>query len=70
MSKTIKINIDDITPNWISQLKDEHAHATLEIKIHGTDTSATNQSMNESEFWSIINLLDWEKGENEEEIMV
>lgn len=60
MPTTIKINIQDLTPKWLANLKKTYQKADLEIKVVET----TEQSaFNEASFWSIIGLLDWSKEE-------
>jgi len=66
MPTTIKVNVQDITPSWVNQLRDAHADAMLEIKVH--DKGKLDQ-ISENNFWDIIDLLDWSKGNDNNAII-
>lgn len=63
---TIKVNIQDITPNWIAKFQEKYQNATVEIKVHEPQET---KSMTEENFWSIINQLDWTKGYDTDAIL-
>lgn len=62
MSVLIKININELNPQFVEELQAKYGDANLEIKITETDCS-------EDEFWKIIALLDWSKKEDDEAIV-
>lgn len=66
MTKTIKVKVEDLTADWVRQLQQAHQNATLEISVHEAESSA---QMTEDTFWSIIDLLDWKRGDDTEAIM-
>lgn len=60
MPTTIKINIQDLTPKWLADLKKIYQKADLEIKVM---EKVETETFTEADFWSIIALLDWSKEE-------
>lgn len=66
MLTKLQISIEDLNPEWIRKLKERYNNARLEIIVH---EDGEVKAMSESQFWSIIETLDWSKGENDEAIL-
>ena len=66
MTKKIKIHINDLTEEWVTKLKEEYENATLAIEVYG---EKDQKVMNEEAFWTIIDMLDWEKGTDKQAIL-
>ena len=62
----LTVDIKDMTPAWLDKIKQIYKEGTLEIRIHEV---AGVEKMSEEEFWSIIALLDWGKGEEDDAIL-
>lgn len=59
MTKLI-IDIKDLSPLWLEEMKQRYKNAQVEIIVHEAELV---QNMTEEQFWRIIDLLDWSKGE-------
>ncbi len=60
MTAILKVNIEDLTTDWLKQFKINHSDAEIEIHIR----SKIPPLLGEEEFWEIINQLNWEKDNN------
>jgi hypothetical protein len=60
MTAILKVNIEDLTADWLKQFKANHSDAEIEIHIR----KKTPSFLNEEEFWEIINQLNWEADNN------
>ncbi|MEI6409759.1 MAG: DUF4240 domain-containing protein [Bacteroidota bacterium] len=67
MTTILTVNIDDIDSKFVETLKRDFAHAEAEIRVEGQ--SALHEDFTESDFWNIINLLDWKQEEDDEKII-
>lgn len=64
MTATYRLKINELDTNFVHRLQDEHQNAELEIKIISEDAA-----LDETAFWEIIDLLDWNKGTDNEAII-
>lgn len=64
MTATYRLKIKELDSDFVHRLQDEHPTAELEIKVISDD-----KSLDESAFWKIIGLLDWNKGTDNEAII-
>lgn len=62
MTAKIKINVADLTPQFIKEIKEKYGNRQLEINV--TPPNKLDH-LSEPLFWEIINELDWsKKGDN------
>lgn len=66
MTKKLIVNLKDINQEWLDKLKEQHGNAILEIIVSSTHDS---EVFEEALFWQIIDMLDWSKGTNTNEII-
>ncbi|MEO0338803.1 MAG: DUF4240 domain-containing protein [Bacteroidota bacterium] len=59
---TIKISVNDLDEKLIEDIKERYGGAELSIVIN---QQSDYQSLTEEEFWSLIELLDWNQSDNE-----
>jgi Protein of unknown function (DUF4240) len=59
---TLKINIHELNPSLIRDLKLRFHNAAMEITIF--DNEKVVETMNEARFWEIIALFDWTQSGN------
>jgi hypothetical protein len=67
MTAVVKINIDELDNNFVEHLKREFAHASLEIRVH--DQEDTASAFAESDFWNLIELMDWSEEEDDAKVV-
>lgn len=60
MTAVLKIKIEELTLDWLEQLKSDYDGAEIELHIKEEQAPV----LSEEEFWSIISLLDWEAEDN------
>ena len=63
MQASIKIRVHKLSPAFIKDMQEKYGDAELEIIIN---RQPDFQPLKEEEFWKIIDLLDWEKENNQE----
>ncbi len=63
MPDIIKLKVEDITLDWVKELKSKYPDFDLEIRLLPSEGKAP---FTEEEFWKIIDLLDW-SGENSDQ---
>lgn len=56
MKAVLKIKVEELTEDWLAQLKTNYADAVLEVRVHELPNAAEDEDF----FWEIINLLDWD----------
>lgn len=61
MINVINVNVDDIDTKFVEDLKNEYAHATVEIIIQNQETP---DRFSELDFWDIVNKLNWEANDD------
>ena len=62
MTAKIKINIADLTPQFIQEIKEKYGNRELEINVNPPNKL---DHLKEPLFWEIISTLDWtKKGDN------
>lgn len=61
MTAILKIKVEDLTPQFLEQVKRDYPNQELEIRI---GEAAQPDLLEEDQFWEIISLLDWTKEEN------
>ena len=66
MFDTIRISIDNLDQHFIENLKEQFPHSSLEIKV---DENKVNESLTQEQFWEVIGLLDWSKGDDNEAVI-
>ena len=62
-SAAFKIQLNQLSPAFIQEMKEKYGEAELEIKINRKPDFIR---LKEAEFWAIIDLLDWEKEADKE----
>ena len=62
-SAAFKIQLNQLSPAFIQEMKEKYGEAELEIKVNRKPDFIR---LKEAEFWAIIDLLDWEKEADEE----
>lgn len=67
MQTVVSINIDEIDANFIENLKRDFAHADIEIRLE--ERPGQTCLFSESDFWNVINLLDWRKEDDDEKVV-
>jgi hypothetical protein len=67
MTRILNINMDEIDDRLVATLKQDYAHASVEIRVQEVPDSASVWT--EDDFWKSIELLDWSK-EEEDELVV
>lgn len=60
-SSAFKIQINQLSPAFIKEMKEKYGEAELEITVN---RKPDFMPLKEAEFWAIIDLLDWEKEED------
>ncbi len=65
MFDTIHISVDHLNEGFIERLREHYPHASLEIKV---GEKQENGGLTEEQFWEMIALLDWSKGDDNEAI--
>jgi len=66
MTTTIlKVNINDISPQFFQDLKDNFGK-TAQVEIRVEETKHGEGLFSETQFWGVINLLDWAKKDRSE----
>jgi hypothetical protein len=63
MTSSFKIAVKNLDDEFIRALKEKYGDAELEITIK---RPSGVQPLEEDDFWAIIDLLDWEKEENDQ----
>lgn len=66
MTTVLNINIDDIDAKFVENLKRDFAHAAVEIRLQ--ELSDQSLTFTASDFWKAINLLDWAKEGDDEQV--
>lgn len=66
MLTKLVIDVKDIDSDWVDEMRQRYKDAQLEIIVHEPEEV---QQMNEEAFWSIIALLDWSQGEDDDAIL-
>ena len=56
------VSVDNLTENFLANIKENYPHAELEIKVK---TSNTFDGLTEQAFWAIITLFDWVDADND-----
>ncbi len=57
-SSAFKIQLNQLSPAFIQEMKEKYGEAELEIKVNRKPDFIP---LKEAEFWAIIDLLDWDK---------
>ena len=63
MSTTLNISAQDLNHALVDDLKEQFGNAKVEIKVHDIPDAAG--MLSESDFWALIDQLDWAKSDNE-----
>ncbi|MEM6321093.1 MAG: DUF4240 domain-containing protein [Bacteroidota bacterium] len=66
MTAKIKINISDLTPQFIEGIKERYASRKVEIQV---SPETDEKRLDEATFWDIIHQLNWSKKDNDEAIL-
>ncbi len=61
-SAAFKIQVNQLSPAFIQEMKEKYGEAELEIKVNRKPDFIP---LKEAEFWAIIDLLDWDKETDE-----
>lgn len=61
-SAAFKIQLHQLSPAFIQEMKEKYGEAELEIKVNRKPDFIR---LKEAEFWKVIDLLDWEKETDE-----
>lgn len=67
MTTVLNINIDDIDTKFVENLKQNFAHASVEIRLQEPPDGSLTFS--DGNFWNAISLLDWNKEGDDEKII-
>ncbi len=62
MTTILEIPLRDVKPSAIEDLKNKYPEATLRIEA---DTALHSGTMDEAQFWAIIELFDWKQSDRE-----
>jgi len=63
MTTLIRIRAQDLDASLLNDLKSQFGNAEMEIRVH--EVPDTAGMLTEARFWEMIDLLDWQKSENE-----
>jgi len=63
-----KINIQELRPEFIQELKEKYENAEVEIRIFPAQSSPGE--LTEADFWHVISLLDWSQEEDDDEAIL
>jgi hypothetical protein len=63
---TIRVSVDTLDERFVESLREMYPHASLEIKV---DRSPKQDLPSEQEMWALIQLLDWSKTGNSNEVI-
>lgn len=67
MQTVVNINIDEIDTKFIEHLKRDFAHADVEIRLE--EREGQSHPFTESDFWDVVNQLDWSKEDDDEKVV-
>lgn len=67
MPTIVKISVDDLDTKFLEDLKQGFAHADLEIRVQEPPNQPSFYT--EADFWNTINLLDWSKEEDDDQVV-
>jgi len=67
MTTVLKINLDELNPILIEDLKKQFGKA--DVEIHVREAGASADVLTEERFWEIIALFDWSDEEDNEAVM-
>lgn len=67
MQTVLNVNVDEIDAKFIERLKRDFAHADVEIRLHEQPDQCP--SFTDTDFWDAIALLDWSKGDDDEQVI-
>lgn len=63
-----KINIQELKPEFLQELKEKYENAEVEIRIFLARGNAPE--FTEADFWHVISLLDWSQEEDDDEAIL
>ena len=66
MSSVIKLPLRSLSEKVVQELKEKYPEAEISIELHQDLNKAP---LSEKRFWEIIELLDWTKEGNDEEVI-
>lgn len=64
MDTVLHINAQDLSHALLDDLKQQFGHANVEIRVHDVPDAAG--MFKESDFWDLIQQLDWSKDDNDQ----
>jgi hypothetical protein len=64
MDTVLHINAQDLNHSLLDDLKEQFGHANVEIRVHDVPDAAG--MLKESDFWELIQQLDWSKNDNDQ----
>ena len=67
MTTVLNINLNDLSSQFISELKQKFGKAT-EVEIRLQDKSPADDLFSEDDFWRLIDKIDWSKKRSENKI--
>lgn len=68
MTTVINVNLDDLSSQFINDLKQKFSETTTEVEIRLQDNSPADDLFSEGDFWRVIDKIDWSKKGNENKI--
>jgi hypothetical protein len=60
------ISVDTLDEQFLESLREKYPHASLEIKVGAISREG---GLNEDQFWSFLELLDWSKSGNDDDVI-
>ena len=61
MTTVINVSLNDLSSQFINDLKQKFGKTTTEVEIRLQDKSPADDLFSEDDFWRVIDKIDWSK---------
>ncbi len=68
MATVLNLNLNDLSSQFVQKLKQKFGK-TAEVEIHLRDKSPAEDIFSETDFWKIINTIDWSKKASKDKLL-
>ncbi|MDX2164540.1 MAG: DUF4240 domain-containing protein [Gammaproteobacteria bacterium] len=68
MTTVLNVSLDDLSSQFINDLKQKFSTTTIEVEIRLQDQSPADDLFSDDDFWSVIDKIDWSKKGSENKI--
>ena len=68
MATVLNLNLNDLSSQFVQKLKQKFGK-TAEVEIHLRDKSPVEDIFSESDFWKIIDSIDWSKKVSKDKLL-